>query len=404
MFSFLKNNNQFIALDIGSQKISGASFIIKNGSPLIIKMDHQKSKGIRRSKLNNIEDLSSIINLVCKNVSSKSGKKELFCNITDPNIITKKNTTKINSGKLGVTKKEIRKIYRKNLTESNIKGKHLIYSSQHNFILDDDNLISNPLGKKCSKLGLISYNLFVENHYINELGSLFIKNKVEIKNFFDSGVASSYSCLDNNEKKEGVLCIDIGAETTKIVVYSDNKIIFCKNLGLAGDNVTSDVSHGLQISIEAAEHAKIMYGSVVAPFNEKVEIEIDSKRRKLISKNLLYGIIKPRYEEILEIIRDRIFDDINARLNIKSVVLTGGASKIFGIKNISENIFNRKAKVGKNLIGDISSQEKPEFSTLMGIIKLANDFFMYNQIPNKSSSKVSVIMDKIDNWIEESYA
>ena len=140
------------------------------------------------------------------------------------------------------------------------------------------------------------------------------------------------------------------------------------------------------------------------PFNEKVEIEIDSKRRKLISKNLLYGIIKPRYEEILEIIRDRIFDDINARLNIKSVVLTGGASKIFGIKNISENIFNRKAKVGKNLIGDIFSQDKPEFSTLMGIIKLANDFFMYNQIPNKSSSKVSVIMDKIDNWIEESYA
>ena len=47
MFSFLKNNNQFIALDIGSHKISGASFIIKNGSPLIIKMDHQKSKGIK---------------------------------------------------------------------------------------------------------------------------------------------------------------------------------------------------------------------------------------------------------------------------------------------------------------------------------------------------------------------
>ena len=39
--------------------------------------------------------------------------KELFCNITDPSIITKKNTTKINSGKLGVTKKEIRKIYKK---------------------------------------------------------------------------------------------------------------------------------------------------------------------------------------------------------------------------------------------------------------------------------------------------
>ena len=27
--------------------------------------------------------------------------------------------------------------------------------------------------------------------------------------------------------------------------------------------------------------------------------------------NLLYGIIKPRYEEILEIIRDNVFDDIH---------------------------------------------------------------------------------------------
>ena len=278
MFSFLKNNNQFIALDIGSQKISGASFIIKNGSPLIIKIDHQKSKGISRSKLNNLEDLSSIINLVCKNVSPKSSKKNYFVISQTLILLQKKIQLKLTREKLGVTKKEIRKkSIEKNLTESNIAGKHLIYSSPHNFVLDDERLISNPLGKKCSKLGLVSYNLFVENHYINELGSLFKKNKVEIKNFFESGVASSYSCLDNNEKKEGVLCIDIGAATTKIVVYSDNKIVFCKNLGLAGDNVTSDVSHGLQISIEAAEHAKIMYGSVVAPFNEKVEIEIDSK-------------------------------------------------------------------------------------------------------------------------------
>ena len=404
MFSFLKNKNNFIALDIGYHKISGASFRIKNGSPLIIKMDHQKSKGIKRGKLNNIDDLSSIINLICKNVSTKPGKKELFCNITDPNMITKKTTTKINSGKLGVSKKEIRKIYRKNINESNITGRHLIYTSPHNFILDDKSLVSNPLGKKCTKLGLISYNLFVGNEYVNELTSVFKKNKITIKNFFDSGVASSYSCLDTIQKKEGVLCIDIGAETTKIVVYSENKIVFCKNLCLGGDNVTSDISHGLQISIEAAEHAKIMYGSVVAPFNEKVEIEIDSNRRKLISKNLLYGIIKPRYEEILEIIRDKTFDDINARLVIKSIVLTGGASKIFGLKNICENIFNRKAKVAKNLIGDTFFQDKPEFSTLMGIMMLANDFFLYNQIPNQSSSKVNVIMDRIDNWIEESYA
>ena len=63
--------------------------------------------------------------------------------------------------------------------------------------------------------------------------------------------------------------------------------------------------------------------------------------------NLLYGIIKPRYEEILEIIRDNVFDDIHTRVGIKSVVLTGGGSKIYGLKTLCENILNRKTRIGQ---------------------------------------------------------
>ena len=61
----------------------------------------------------------------------------------------------------------------------------------------------------------------------------------------------------------------------------------------------------MQIPDEAAEVTKIKYGSVIAPFNEKFEINLDSNQ-KIIGKNLLYGIIRPRYDEIFEIIRDKI--------------------------------------------------------------------------------------------------
>ena len=83
------------------------------------------------------------------------------------------------------------------------------------------------------------------------------------------------------------------------------------------------------------------------PFNENIEINLDSRKKKIVNKNLIYGVIKPRYDEILEIVRDKVFDNINTRIAIKSIVLTGGASKIFGIKNICENIFNRKTRVIK---------------------------------------------------------
>ena len=51
---------------------------------------------------------------------------------------------------------------------------------------------------------------------------------------------------------------------------------------------------------------------------------------------------KPRYEEIFEIIRDHIFDDIYARVSIKSIVITGGASKIYGLIGISESILTEE--------------------------------------------------------------
>ena len=403
MFKFLKNNKQYIIIDAGSHKIAGISFQILENKLFINQIEHHKSKGIKNNELIDINEFSSVIKLLVKKISNKKMKQEFFCNITDPNLLLKKKRTDINSGKLGISKKEVRKIYRKSLNEAVEKNKYLIHSNPNNFILDEKTLTHNPFGKKCNKLGLISYNIFVNNFYIKKLSSSFEKNKIFITKFFESGIASSTSSLTNEEKIDGVVCIDIGGDTTKIVVYLENNIIFVENLSLAGNNVTTDLSHGLQISEETAELTKIMYGSVVSPFNENIEINLDSRKKKIVNKNLIYGVIKPRYDEILEIVRDKVFDNINTRIAIKSIVLTGGASKILGIKNICENIFNRKTRVIKSIPGNNSFIDRPEFSTAFGMIKLVNEFQLHNQMPKFSNNQFTKMIDKIDNWIEESY-
>ena len=147
-----------------------------------------------------------------------------------------------------------------------------------------------------------------------------------------------------------------------------------------------------------------MHGTITPTFNERVEIDINTNKRKVINKNLLYGIIKPRYEEILEIIRDNLFDDIYARVGIKSIVLTGGASKIFGIENLCENIFNRKVRIGQIVDNKSFFFNKPEFSTLLGLIKLSNNPESFSYLSETNNKKLSTIYDKLDNWIEESYA
>jgi cell division protein FtsA len=244
----------------------------------------------------------------------------------------------------------------------------------------------------------------VDNLLIDSLKSCFKEIDIEINNYFDSGIASALSILTEYEKNEGVASIDIGALTTKVVVMNANKVIYSNVIPLGGSNVTNDLFKGLEISKESAETAKILNGTLSPNFNDKIEISIDSKNKKLINKNILSGIIKPRYEEILEIVRDNIFDNIYTRVSIKSIVISGGAGKIYGLNELSENIFNRKTRIATFDMKDSYFQNKPEFSTLLGLIKLARDYKKFEFTNKILSSKVHNARDKLDNWIEESYA
>ena len=399
MFSFLKNQRKIIIFDIGSQKIGAISFKIINNKPIIFDMEYQK---------NNLDEskphfLSNNIKKIFQKISKKNEKYTIYCNITDPRVVSKKNKTQIKAGKLGISKKDVRKIFKKCVFESKISGKNLLHSYPLNFIIDNKNITDEPLNKYCENLGINCFNLFVDKNVVKNLNLNFEKNKLHVKSYFDSGIASSLAFLSDQEKKDGVLNIDIGARTSKVVAYINKKIVFVKNLQIAGDDVTSDLSQGLQITHDSSERVKIIHGTLNPPFNEKIEIDLDSKKKKIISMNLLYGIIRPRYDEILEIIRDNVFDEINTRVGIKSVVLTGGASKIYGLKVLCENILNRKTRIGQIENSSSYFYCKPEFSTLLGMINLIKNQEYFDIFKSKNDNKLSIFIERLDKWIEESY-
>ena len=399
MFNFLKNQRKIIIFDIGSQKIGAISFKIINSKPIIFDMEYQK---------NNLDEskphfLSNNIKKIFQKISKKNEKYAIYCNITDPRVVSKKNKTQIKAGKLGISKKDVRKIFKKCVFESKISGKNLLHSYPLNFIIDNKNITDEPLNKYCENLGINCFNLFVDKNVVKNLNLNFEKNKLHVKSYFDSGIASSLAFLSDQEKKDGVLNIDIGARTSKVVAYINKKIVFVKNLKIAGDDVTSDLSQGLQITHDSSERVKIIHGTLNPPFNEKIEIDLDSKKKKIISMNLLYGIIRPRYDEILEIIRDNVFDEINTRVGIKSVVLTGGASKIYGLKVLCENILNRKTRIGQIENSSSYFYCKPEFSTLLGMINLIKNQEYFDIFKSKNDNKLSIFIERLDKWIEESY-
>ena len=406
MLNFLTNNKKYCVFDIGSDKVVCILFKIENKKPFIVGMDHQKSFGFSKGYLVDEKKLSESIYKAfqsCIPKGSNLNNYTFFSNITDRNLVTRKSYSELNTGKLGITKKDIRRLFNKSVSESKLKGKYLVHSEPIHFRINEK-IIGNPIGERCNKFGISLFNLMVTRKYQTTLQKCFREKKINITNFFETGLASAMGNLSEFEKKDGVASIDIGSTSTKISVFKNNRIVYSNVIPLGGENVTNDISKGLDISRESAEHTKIINGTLTLPFNEKIEIDTNQNVNKIISKNILYGIIRPRYEEILEIIRDYIFDDLFARVSIKTIVISGGASKIFGILDLCESIFNRKVRIGGVKDKNSYFYDKPEFSTILGLIKMASENKMYKYSNEIKKGNLLTAFDKLENWIEESYA
>lgn len=402
----LSNQKLRCAIDIGTNKTVCVIFSENTENGFQIKSwGHKKSFGIKKSRIDNLKITSETISKVLYEALQKNKLKNrnIISNISDLNIFCEQNYTHINLDGFKVGEKELKKILKKNIQGVSSEKKRLIYSVPINFDVDKRKKLASPIGLNCQKLGLTSFNVFVNLDIFNNLENCLKNSDLILANSVDTAFASAVACLDENEKKRGVICIDIGAGSSKIATYFNNKLEYLSYIPLGGNDVTNDISNGLEISNELAEYIKIVYGSVEFSSNEKLKINLLDGTEKIITKNLLNGIIKPRYEEIFEIIRENLNQKILNRLAIKRIVFTGGASQIKGINNLSEKIFNRKSRVSGPKSRFDYFNNKPEFSTIIGLMKTQGISGITKCKSVNSLNYAYNLVEKIDDWITDSF-
>jgi cell division protein FtsA len=82
---------------------------------------------------------------------------------------------------------------------------------------------------------------------------------------------------------------------------------------LGGIHVTNDIAKGLSTTLAHAERLKTIHGSAISSSaDEQAMIDVpqlgeeDTGDANLLPRSMLVGIIRPRLEEIFEMIRGRI--------------------------------------------------------------------------------------------------
>jgi len=373
-----KNSNIVVGLDIGTSKVVCiVGTRDENGQLEIISLGSYPSSGLKKGVVVNIEATTDAIKKAVEQAQSiqEDKIKSIYVGVAGSHIKS------INSqGIVGIKDKEVKpfdieKVIESASSVSIPSDQEVLHVLPQEYVIDDQDGIKEPLGMSGVRLEARVHLVTCSNSALRNIEKCVKNCGLSVDGFVLEQLASSYSILSDDEKDLGVCLVDIGGGTTDIAIFNAGSIVHTGVIPIAGDQVTSDIAQALRTPTPQAEEIKQKHGCSVAEFtndDESIEVPgVGGRPPRELSRRSLAEIIEPRYVELFELIKAEIsrngFDDkIPA-----GIVFTGGTSKIEGVVELAESIFQTSVRLGvpNNFVGMERVLQNPIYSTSIGLVE-----------------------------------
>jgi cell division protein FtsA len=377
-------SKNLLAIDIGSTKISVIIADAKGDDlPHIIGTGVEKSVGLKKGTIVSIEDASKSIRKAIETAKRSAGITVTEATVSLSGAYAKGMSSfgvvNVPDGEIGV--REIQRAIETSIYRAAVPSDYeVVHALPYMFKVDEQSHIEDPLGMNGSRLEASVYIVMAHKSAINNLKRAIENAGVSVENFVLSGYASSLSVLDSDDKQMGVAIIDMGGTICDMTIHTRNAINYIDFLNVGSENITKDISIALGTTLSAAENAKVNYGSLSKKDDDtqqSVELPIigDENSSKDISVDIVNKIIYARVEETMTILNEML-EKSNTKDGLGAgVVLTGGMTKIEGIRELASEVFkNFPVRISQPICRDdlYESIKNPAFSTAVGLIFYAN--------------------------------
>lgn len=276
----------------------------------------------------------------------------------------------------------------------------IIHILPREFVVDEQGEIDNPKGMVGSRLEAHVHIVTGALTAIKNLMKSCAMAKLNVEEVVLQQYASSLAALTEDERRLGVVLIDMGGGTTDIIVYKNGHVEHSSSVDAAGNNITNDIAFMLKTSTEEAEKLKINEGVALQELADPEKVltipVAGGERTKEEKQVFLAQIIESRVEEIFQAAKKNIEEVVQLNELPAGIVITGGSSLLKGCTELAEGIFGCPVRVG-NPIQVSSSKEqvcKPQYSTALGLIRYGA---LHYRAPERCSGFLSGFFEKIKN-------
>lgn len=327
-----------VCMDLGSSKVSiVAGQVNKFNEIEVIGYGLHQCTAMKKGRLIDTNLLEKALRKIITDCEDTAGViiKSAYINVKGMHAKREKRTVtvEVKDYDAGITRTDILESY-KILRDSPIGDKEeIIDIVPIKYFVDEKETDEEPIGAMCKELRIETELIISKDNYIENIIKAFKHLDIKLDGVVLESLAVGNIVLMPEEKKMGVALVDIGATTTEISVYKNNKLLFNETLPLGGDNITYDISLTLGVSFDEAEKLKRQYNLGMAAMitnNHEVRIQKDDGTHEEVRCSDIVEIIEARIKEIYELVKNIL---ANGKVNdiIECVVITGqGMSNIVG--------------------------------------------------------------------------
>ena len=372
----------FGVLDIGSTKI--ACLIGRaeaDGRLRALGFGWQKSRGIKSGGIVDLDEAERAIRAAVgaaedmADLRLKSVNVNLSCGQPESRLF---NVQWPVDGR-AVNTDDIRRVVREARMRASTEGRVTIHALPLSFSADETPGVTDPRGLFCDTLTAQLHVVDASSTALRTLAACLSRCELDIAALVSAPYAAGLAALVGDERELGVTIIDMGGGTTTMAVFYEGQVLHTSQLPVGGNHVTADIAMGLSTPLAHAERLKALYGSChTSPDDAKELLPVPSvgeaeHQIAQVPRSHLISCIRPRVEEVFEMVKDRLETAGLGRAGNGRVVLTGGASQLGGVRDLASQILERPVRQGHpaSVIGLADAAGAPNFATLVGLLAFA---------------------------------
>jgi cell division protein FtsA len=409
-------NVPIAVLDIGTTKIVCLiATLTEDGDFAVTGVGHQLSKGVKSGVVTDISEAATSISAAVHTAEQMAG-------VTIEHVLVSANGTNLKSRHVaveldvladGVSDQDIADIIYEGCASLSSEDTGILHCFPAHYALDGVRGLRDPRGMIGKKLGADLQIITAREQYLRNVAQCIGRAHLNIADHVMACHASALSVLEKDEMDLGVTLIDMGGGTTSFAVFAGGRNIYADSIPVGGNHVTSDIAQGLSTSLHHAERLKTLHGSAINSVKDsEVMIDVpqlgereDEDEPTTMPRAMLVGVIRPRMEEIFELIRGKLEASGVDKLAGRRCVITGGASQMIGVSDLAERMLGKQVRKGKPMPipGLAEAVSGPAFATVIGMLNYVRHKPWEEEILNQANQRKRWLPERLLQWVRENF-